>query len=253
MTHEPTEQHPFTVATLNTQYGKALSSPQATDVLEGSDIALLQEVLRINPTETHKNLGAAGLHFAAFYPRSGLAIAISERFRTLHSDYAPLERQSRMAGPARAIGQHERFRERAMITLLLQDTETGRAITAATAHPVVAVRHAARTRQIQAATEFINSRHATGALVLGADMNHYPGAQKVDKQLAQKTRLRSVSNTEPTCLLQDTRHGWLQRLGLPDGRLDSLLFRGLVELSSETFQAESDHRGIRAQFAFAPK
>lgn len=69
----------------------------------------------------------------------------------------------------------------------------------------------------------------------------------------KSNRLASVVNQEPTCLLSETRHSWLEYLGLPDGQLDCLLYRGLQELSSELVPALSDHLGIQAVFSFLDK
>jgi endonuclease/exonuclease/phosphatase (EEP) superfamily protein YafD len=89
-----------------------------------------------------------------------------------------------------------------------------------------------------------------GAFILGVDMNHYPGPRKVDRHMARMALLTSVSNQDPTCLLSDTKHSWLRLAGLPDARLDTLSYRNLAEVSSQTIKINSDHRAISAEFQF---
>ncbi len=247
------EQDPFTVTTLNTHFGQAVATPWASKALEGSDIVLLQEVLRIEPLTVKRNLGTVGLQLAAHDEHTGLAIAISDRFQSVKEERFALQRRSKLADAAQRVGIEDRLRERGMLLVRLLDNRGGNALFAATAHPVVPVRPIARAKQVGAMAELMSRRYATGPFVLGADMNHFPAANKVDHHLTAKGRLKPVSNTDPTCLLQNTKHSWLRRFGVPDPRLDTLLFRSLTELSSDVVHAESDHMAIQATFVFNTK
>jgi len=252
MNQNHTEQEPFTVTTLNTHFGQAVATPWAAEVLEGSDIVLLQEVLRIDPVTVQRNLGSVGLSLAAHDQHTGLAIAVSDRFESVKEERFALQRRSKLADAAQRVGMHDRLRERGMLLVRLHDTHGGNALFAATAHPVVPVRPIARAKQVSVMTELMSRRYATGPFVLGADMNHFPSANKVDKHLAAKGRLRPVSNNDPTCLLQSTKHSWLGKLGIPDAKLDALLYRTLQERSSGLVQAKSDHLALQATFTFLP-
>ncbi len=245
------EQLPFNVTTLNTHFGQAIATPWATSVLEGSDIVLLQEVLDIEPLKVQRNLGAIGLRVAVHNEHAGLVIAVSDRFKSVKDESFVLQKRSKLADVAKKVGVEQRFRERGMLLTRLLDTKCHNELFAATAHPVVAVRLLARANQVNAITELMSHRYATGSFILGADMNHYPAANKVDVRMAASGRLKPVSNTDPTCLLSQTRHSWLRHLGFSDARLDTMLFRSLVELSSEVIDAQSDHKAIRAVFRFA--
>lgn len=247
------EQAPFTVTTLNTHFGQAVATPWASKALEGSDIVLLQEVLRIDPLVVQRNLGTVGLRLAAHDEHTGLAIAVSDMFQPVKEEHYALQIRSKLVDVAEHIGIEHRLRERGMLLMKLFDKRGGNTLFAATAHPIVPVRPIARAKQVGVMAELMSRRYATGPFILGADMNHFPAANKVDQHMAAKGRLKPVSNNDPTCLLQNTKHGWLRRFGVPDARLDTLLFRNLTELSSDVVHAESDHMAIQATFVFNPK
>ena len=224
-------------------------SPESVQAMAGSDLILMQEVLTIDPLTIQNNIGEIGLTLAAFNPSAGLAIAISERFTQLNSGYQLLQQKGQLSQAASRFGIQNRFRERGLLSSTLQDTVTNQEISASTAHPIVCVRPYARHKQIEAMSEHLQ-KQAIGASILGADMNHYPRANKVDIAMARRNRLIPVSNTDPTCLLVDTHHSWLRYLGFPDARLDTMLHRGLAETSSEVVTIDSDHKAIRATFIF---
>ena len=104
------EQQTFTVTTLNTNFGQAVSTPWATKALEGSDIVLLQEVLDIEPLKVQRNLGTIGLHLTVHDEHTGLAIATSDRFQSLKEERFLLQKRSRLADAAKLVGAEHRMR-----------------------------------------------------------------------------------------------------------------------------------------------
>lgn len=239
----------YTVTTANTQYARAIATPEAAESFRGSDILLLQEVLTTDKPTIERNLGEIGLRLAGMHAESGLAIAISDRFEEESSRFYTLQPRSKSADTLESFGFNPRLRARGLLVTRLVDAQS-QVITVATAHPIVCVRPFSRARQVQAMGEFIHAKHSVGTFILGADMNHYPGPNEADKKMFKKARITPVSTTAPTCMLTETKHGWLQNIGLPDARLDTLGFRKLNEISSKTLKIDSDHRALQATFSF---
>ncbi|MEI7521864.1 MAG: hypothetical protein WCJ86_00120 [Candidatus Saccharibacteria bacterium] len=242
------EHDSFTATTVNTHYGRAIATADAARDFIGSDILLMQEVLDIDEKTIARNLGSIGLSIVSINPTTGLAIAVSERFKPTGSQQYSLKPQSKLAGVTNAVGLKPRFRKRGVIVASLETD--GQSLAVATASPIVAARPISRSQQINKMSDLIAENFASGPLILGADMNHYPAPNKVDKQMANRLQLKYVDNTDPTYFLNGTKHAWLKHLGLPDGRLDALLYRNLTEINSSTKTVKSDHDALSGTFEF---
>ena len=240
----------FTITTANTHFSRAIATSESAHLLAGSDILLAQEVLELPKDTLLRNIGSIGLSITIQNEEAGLTIAASDRFTKIKGEYFCIQPAGRLADTANRIGLKQRLRERGLLIAKLRDELTGDYLTVATAHPIVCLRAVSRAQQVRRINAILTQRHAVGPLVLGADLNHYPEANKVDKQLAAGSRLKPVSNTDPTCLLINTRHSWLRYLGVHDARLDSLMFRGLTEISSEVTKIASDHLALKGVFDF---
>lgn len=97
----------------------------------------------------------------------------------------------------------------------------------------------------------------TPRLIVGGDMNHYPGPQGVDFAVQQAAGLDRLPLAEPTWLIEGSRHEWIAKIGsLVTGRslasfdaeLDAMLYRGLELVSASAMTVESDHKAIVAEF-----
>lgn len=165
--------HSFTVTTLNSHFGQAVATPEDCEALAGSDIVLLQEVINQQQAQLNKNLGSVGLQLVSFNRNAGLAIAATERFVPVYRKYHLIQSKSSLAKFAKDTPLTKHFRERGLLIANLKDTETGNAVTVATDHPTVAIRHFSRRNQVNAVTRALQ-HYAVGPLILGGDQNHYP-------------------------------------------------------------------------------
>jgi hypothetical protein len=240
----------FSVATVNTHMCEALRSKESVEKLVGNDILLMQEVVGMSENQVAAALGAIGMQDLVFHEGSGLAIAVSSRFSIVESDYNEIQPAS-WAKNIRLLGDiRTRFRARGMIVATLVDVQTNTMIFAGTSHPIVCTRPLSRTRQVKVISAKLQDSFGDGPLVFGQDGNHYPGPNAVDRQLAEDNGLSYVSYEGPTCLLENTKCSFLWYFGLPDGRLDSMLIRGLHEQSSSVFDVDSDHLGLLCEVSF---
>lgn len=258
------------IATANTYAGQMLDHSDGLKPFAQTnvDILLLQEVLGLDTGQVEDTLLAGNYALANFDRETGLAIAIrpdsgittwlrSERVETIQ----PIGRLGKFA-TSHHIPAAGRLRARGLISAQLL-TASGNTITVATTHPIVFIRGRARARQLQAiGTLLEGSQYADQALVLGADMNHYPRPGKADLALRQASQLREVPLAVPTWQIRGSKHEWLARFGSMatghgldsfDAQLDSMLYRGtnLELLSASVADINSDHRAIIGTFALS--
>ena len=242
----------FVVTTANTHYGRAISSTEHAQDFAGTDVLLLQEVLKTTPEETEKTLGELGLKLAAMDEEAGLAIAVSDRFNVDGSDSYEIQKRSRLANGIESMGFNPRLRKRSLLVAHLSDDD-GNNIDVATGHPIVFARYFQRRKQIKATSSALVQSLPAGNLVYGSDGNHYPSPRKIDRRMASVSGLKDVTNDSPTVILKESKHSYLRWLGFKDARLDTLLNRGVQEVDSNVIKIKSDHRAIRANFRFDEK
>ncbi len=244
------EADQFTVTTANTHYNQAIATPETTQDFAGTDILLLQEVLKIDQGQVEANLGRIGLKIAAIDEEAGLAVAVSDKFRVAGSESYEVQPRSKIANRAEAMGFNPRLRKRSLLVAHLTDND-GNKIAAATGHPIVFVRYRSRIRQVKTTSQVLTREYPEGLLIYGSDGNHYPGPRKVDRNLATASNLKQVGVTDPTVILSETKHNYLRRIGIKDAQLDALMTRGFTEIRSHLLKINSDHRAMQAVLSIA--
>lgn len=249
----------ITIATANTHNSRMLHAPNGLMPFREADVdtLLMQEVVDISGEELDERLRQGGYYLAHFFKAAGLAIAAREQ-----SGITPvpntaqdvvLQRRGRFASVMEGLGVDMRnlLRTRGMTAMRMRSAE-GVEFIAASAHPIFFLKARARARQVRALGQALQAEHYGDLpLVLGADMNHYPRPHKVDDEILVGG-LRRAKFTEPTWLIQGSRHQWAARFGAGDGQLDSLLHKGGLEPESiQVVGIESDHRAVIGRFVLA--
>jgi hypothetical protein len=125
---------------------------------------------------------------------------------------------------------------------------SGRRFVVANAHPDVPVRPYARFEQGRNMQRVFQDPFFEEDVIFGMDANHYPHPLRHDKTLHRKAGFTSVEYDEASYPLGESKHRWLTSLGLPDGKMDVVLYKGpnLTVLDKRTVKTQSDHR---ARFA----
>lgn len=255
----------ITIATANTHYGRMLCEPGGFAAVQHADVLLMQEVAGL-PEDAAANLQKAGFELQHASPDMGLAIAVH-----VDSEYVPVE-GSEFTDEIQAanrklqtlVERHRpslahRFRARGLIALKLASSYNDAHVTVATTHPIVPLRFRARAAQVRAMGGLLGQEYFEGPFVLGGDMNHYPGPNKVDREVAVDAGLARVDlGDTPTWRIRGSNNEWLgwmmssiggQSIDSFDGQLDTLLYRGAVErVWSSVEDISSDHRAIVADF-----
>lgn len=266
----------ITIATANTYEARMLREPDGlkpfTDL--GVDSILMQEVLGMQVGEVEDRLFQDDYRLAHFDRPSGLAIAVSldSPFQAVPgSEYSGVIQLPEKIGEfirSRGFDLGDRLRQRGLIAIKLasipetEDSEeetTPNVVTLANGHPIIFARWLARRRQVEEIGLQLQLPYfAVDPLILGADMNHYPGPQAVDLALREAARLESVTD-EPTWRVHGSKHQWAAEigsrlLGKPlesfNGSLDVLLFRKLQVESTAIIDISSDHDAIVSKFTF---
>lgn len=263
MSSEHSAPEQITIATANTHFGDVIRVDRGLDPLKKlkPDILLLQEV--INPTaELKRQLGKANYTLVHTAGEFGLAMALrvdsglriaSEPARTIKlQQMAAIERNLAQRFAKRPHGMNEH----GMQTVKFK-TKDGHLITAVNTRVTVPSNHIARRRQVAKIGKELEGAYYTGLLILGGDMNHFPGPQQIDKDMYRKAGLRQVDlSNEPTWRARNSKLyraiARVRRQSLEDlyAQLDALLYRGEeLELDHvEVVDTVSDHRAIIARF-----
>lgn len=259
-----TKSH-FKVATANAHEARLLKHPEGLKPFEhaGVDVLLLQEVLGMD----NYTLGEAldrydyeALHVSHEY---GLAIAARKNgpvhIDTVDTNDTMLHKPSGVEAFLKTVTpSSNRMRARGLIGS--QVWIENAPVTLATTHPIVFVRALARAKQVQALSDALKSDfYNTPAMILGADMNHFPSPRAIDLRAQVKARLLRVETDRPSWEIEGSRHEWLARMAafimqreVQDfsADLDALLYRGVREIGSAVIDIESDHRAIITEFEF---
>lgn len=256
------------IATLNTQIGRTLKSAHGLRIFAKHqvDVLLLQEVFGMDEVLVRQVLHLEGYELIAFNRPTGLAIALrsSSSFAVPNNSVAIhiLQDSGRLT---KVIARHahipeHHIRARGVLTATLL-TAPGQKVTVATTHPAVFIRHRSRAAHLQSLQHHLADTYsASQPLILGADMNHYPGPGNSDVMFRTINQLTEVPLNEATWLIAGTKYERLARLASQlnhqpmrayDGRLDTILFRGigLQHIKTTVVPIESDHRAIISYFS----
>lgn len=249
----------ITVASANTESGRMLR--EGFDAVSHVDVLLMQEVLG-QPSQTARQLDAYGFELAHVDPGTGLAIARSQdsllEVVEGGQEMAELSPALWRGAAASDLRTLQRLRARAAIGLTLRHRLIDTELFVVTAHPVVPVRARARARQIRALGAWL-ANYPADAVVLGADMNHYPAPGRVDAELEQMASMKRVElGDEPTWRMAGSNSerlgrmmGFVTRRDLAsfDGQLDAILYRGALRPKRiDVVDIPSDHRAIVTSF-----
>lgn len=256
----------FTVATANTHEGRMLRDADGLAPFTdgGVDTLLMQEVLGVDQPDLEARLLQDNYTLAHFDRPSGLAIAVNRdsAFQTQEGSERTevLQAAEKIGEVARRlnIDMANRLRQRGLIAVKLASAES--TVTVATTHPIVFVRALARAKQVGAIGEVLDDEYyRDDPLVVGGDMNHYPGPRKVDLRMHAATGLTAVEFDEATWRIAGSRHHWLAAIGSRvtgreidsfDAELDAILYRGLVAGKNSVVDITSDHRAAISDFSW---
>ncbi len=255
------------IATLNTQTGRTLKEPNGLRIFTERrvDVLLLQEVFGMDEVLVRQALQLEGYGLIAFNRPTGLAIALrndSSFTVDAHSIASHILQDSSRLTKAIAHHAHipeHHIRAHGVITVTLQTT-SGQAVTIATTHPAVFIRRRSRVAHLQSLQHHLATYDSRQPLILGADMNHYPGPGSPDVTFRTTTQLTEVPLSEATWLIAGTKYEQLARIASKlrhqsveayNGRLDAILFRGvgLRHIKTTVVPIASDHRAIIAYFS----
>lgn len=256
----------ITVATVNTHEARMLRDTNGLVPFSkvDTDFLLMQEVLRISHQDLEARLGRDGFGIAHFDSETGLAIALSHR-----SKFHPAQGSARtdtLTEPTafsrwstRDGGRFStRLRRRGLIAVKAASGDS--VVTVANTHPIIFLRALARAKQISKIGELImGDYYGDYPLILGGDMNHYPGPHLVDRELMLGAGLKSVQLDQPTWRIRGSKHEWAARVASRvygksidefDAVLDAILYRGLTVDSVKTAAVASDHDAVIAKLEY---
>ncbi len=256
------------IATVNTQAGRVLRGPDGLRIFaqEPVDILLLQEVFGVEESEVARRLQSQGYRLIILDRPTGLAMALHTQSRlTFIENSAKITVFRKRSGAVelmtkRGIIPEHHVRARGLITVALQ-TPSGIAITVATTHPTVFIRHWSRTKHLRLLHHHLQGGYtASQPLLLGADMNHYPQVGRYDIAFRQSAQFSEVPIRGITWPIEGTKYELLARaaarlsqrpIDTYSGHLDTILYRGVgvKHIETKIVAVESDHRAIISHFS----
>lgn len=251
------------VATANTHFGDAIRFGGGLDALRTykPDILLLQEVTN-SADELVRQLGRANYRLVHFAAEFGLAIALRANAKLSAVPHPARTFQLQKMGPIeyklaqRFAKSPHRMHAHGMLAAQFA-TAQGQRITVVTARTTVAANRIARSRQIAKMGKLLEAPYFSGAVIVGGDMNHFPGPQPADTKMQQNAGLQRVElGAQPTWRAPTTKlyrmlaRARRQPLANLRAQLDALLYRGALVLTDVRLaNIPSDHRAIIGWFA----
>lgn len=237
--------------------GRLLRTQNGLGPVADADILLMQEVHPERDGLEEALAQQTDLRIAVAAPELGLAIAAKDSVSVSTANTDILQERGPLGrGLVRleAYGKPASFRTRARGVLAIHAaTAAGTALTVATTHPIVPLKFRSRNEQVRRLGEKLQTH--SGNLIVGGDMNHWPGPRRADRQMYLAAGVQPVDlQDEHTYRIEDSRHAWLGRIAgkhIPfNGQLDAVLFRGdaLQVDSVQVADVASDHRAIIARF-----
>ena len=255
----------LTVATANTYFGQLINTPDGLASFSSVDILLLQEVFNLQDNDLSPVLQKAGFTLLHAAPQFGLAIAY--RQSPLHT---PLSESIREFSLAKLTNIERHVIEKATRTPLTPNERglitckvrygNGQHFIIATTHPTtpISIKSRARYRQVKKLWHILATNFSDMPLIIGGDMNHYPGPRKIDKAFHAAMQLTPVEiGQEPTWRVQGSKQEKLLSLAARllqkeindfDGQHDTILYttRAISSRHSKVVDIASDHRAIIA-------
>jgi len=240
----------LTIATANTQMGRAIREPGGLAGLKSADVILLQEVQMGQDELATKLSDDIGLSLGHYDDDFGLAIAIDSKYTIQSRRHRILQARGtvgRLTLPAKEHVNTFRLRGRGLLALTLE-TPDGTVFTAATTHPTVKMKSVSRNAQVRAIPNAISDM--PDPLVLAGDMNHWRHPHRVDRQMYESTGLTPVEITGSTFDVSQTRYALLGKIIRFDAQLDAMLYRGkgLRPIETELIDISSDHHAVKTTF-----
>lgn len=253
----------FTAATANIHFGDSIRLNGGLDALRtyAPDVLLLQEVT--NPlNELVRQLGKANYGLIDFAPEFGLAIALrlNSNFSAIPNSIKAYELQ-KMSSIEYRLAQRFARHSHKMIAHGMQalqlKAQHGSSLTVVNTRTTVSSNRIGRAVQITRMGNELTKPYYAGALIVGGDMNHFPGPQWIDRNMHKKTGLKQVDlGGEPTWRARNSRlyrtiaRTRRQPLETLQAQLDTLLYRGEIEpVDTKIVDILSDHRAIVGRFA----
>lgn len=246
----------FTVATANTQLGKAVRTPGGLNGVADVDALLLQEVHseRDNLDEFLDKETDLTLACAA----DGLGLAIALR-KSLYQTHKPREHVIQPATKSFILPKLAKynksitFRLRNRGALEVGTSIAGRKISIFTTHPNVPLRARSRAAHLAKLPNILDG--ATDIAILGGDMNHWPKPTEQDEQMRLDAHLKRVDigrieTWHPEKSRQKSLALVAGKLGVVyGGQLDALFFRdpeyNTHPVAAEVIEIASDHSAIK--------
>jgi len=250
------------IATANVHFGDAIRLDGGLDSLRdlAPDILMLQEVTN-SADELVRQLKKDGYDLIHFAPEYGLAIAIhaSSKLSVVPNSTRTYELQKMSAIEYRMAQRFAKLPHKMNahgLQMVRFEAEDGQILTVANTRTTVSSNRFDRRKQVARMGELFEPI-LQDALIVGGDMNHFPGPQRADIKMCQKAGLRRVDlASEPTWHARNSKLyrkiARLRRKPIEElhGELDALLYRGELELASvKVVDILSDHRAIVGEFA----
>ncbi len=252
------------VATANVHESRTLNDPDGLTpfVNEQVDVLLMQEVLGYEEFEIARRLEKDNFALVHCVGEMGLAIALNRESaivleslnETVLHQPGKVERFIKKLEPKSS--NHLRRRGMIAVGLVTSDEQP---LVVATTHPIVFVRSGARKKQVTKMGETLmtDSFYEQPRVIVGGDMNHYPGPRQVDIDAQASAGFSRVEPNEATWCIRGSRHEWMARIGSLltrrelesfDAELDAILYKGVKPLDSSVIDIQSDHKAVVANF-----
>ncbi len=245
------------VATLNTYFGRAVVEGRGLGPVADADVLLMQELFDPAASDLETMLREQGFELLAAGGHFGLALAL--RSTSAFSSAAEPVR-STVLQPVGSVErtlitrfakQQSEYADLGVLAAHL-DSPEGRQLTIAATHLPVVTSFRQRARFLSQLPTELADPFYDGLLVLGGDMNHYPGPLKADLAFRRAAELTAIDMRGAiTWPSRRTSHLGRKLNRLLGGQLDDILYRGAdVEfVDKEVVDIASDHRAVIATFA----
>jgi len=246
----------FVVATVNTCFGRAVIEDRGIEAVANADVLLMQELFNPTAYGLEPSLHRQGFELLAARGHFGLGIALrsSSAFvyagkpvrSTVLQQVSSIERTL----ITRFSKQQLEYSDLGVLAAQLETPE-GRRLTVATTHLPVVTSFRQRARFLTQLPLELADNYYDGLLVLGGDMNHYPGPKRADVSFRRAVALTAVDmGNEITWPSRGERYAGRTFGRLLGGQLDDILYRGSgIEFAhKEVVDVASDHRAVVATF-----
>lgn len=247
----------FTVATANTQLGRAVRTPGGLEGVIDVDALLLQEVdSDRDDLETFFNKETDLSVIAA--ESLGLAIALNKNHdvERVKEHFIQSATKSYLLPKISKHSKALSIRMRDRGVLEVRTTVNQRGISLLTTHPQKPLRPKSRAEHLKKLPSIIGG--VPDIAILGADMNHWPQPSESDEQMRidacmKRAQINKKATWHPEKSRQKSVAWLLAKFGITySGQLDAILYHDskfkLDGLTAEVIDIESDHSALKATF-----